>query len=86
MSGKKQKDSFWETGIRAVNSEKRIREKSNNNILKECFKEIEKNRETGNKWEADGEMYFHRNGMPGLEVKKEGLRKEGLRKEGQLSK
>lgn len=54
--------------IRAVKSEKKLerkreREKLNTNILKECFKGIEKNRETkkGNKWEAQEEMYRCRN-------------------------
>jgi len=34
-----------ETGKRAVSFKEKIKEKSNNKILKECFREVEKNKE-----------------------------------------
>lgn len=53
---------------RAVGFEDMIRKKSNNNILKECLREVEKNKKSKNRWEKKREMYFRRNGMSGLEV------------------
>jgi len=44
----------------------KFRVNSNNNILKKYFREIE----TKNRGELDREMYFRRNGMSGIEVKK----------------
>jgi len=55
---------------------KKIREKSNNKILIECFKEVEKNREAQNRWEIDREIYFRRNGMSEIEIKR--LREESF--------
>jgi len=51
-----------EPGKRIIKFDEKIRVNSNNNILKECFREIEKNREIKNRWELDREMYFRRNG------------------------
>jgi len=42
-----------ETGKRAVSFEEKNREKSNNKILIECFREVEKNKETQNRWEIE---------------------------------
>jgi len=61
-------------GKRAVSFEEKIREKSNNKILVECFMEVEKNREAQNRWKIDREMYFRRNGMSGIEIKRGSFR------------
>lgn len=65
-----------ETRKRAIRFEEKITEKLSNNILKECFNKIEKNRENKNMWEADREIYFRKNRMSGIEVKR--LREKGI--------
>lgn len=59
-----------EAGKRAVKFEEKIREKSENKIMKECLREIERDKEDRNRWKEDREMYFRRNGMSGIEVKR----------------
>jgi len=39
-----------------------------------CFRKVEKNRKAQNRWEADREMHFQKNGMSGIEIKR--LREE----------
>jgi len=49
-----------EIGKRAVSFEDKIREKSDNNILKEYFREIEKNREAQNRRDIDRNAFSKR--------------------------
>lgn len=55
--------------------EEKIKRELNNELLKKCLTEIKKEKQNRTRWETDRKMYFRRNGMSEIEVKR--MWKEG---------